>query len=693
MASMVAPGEPPDQGHRQMTMLVLRRAFAVLGVLLAVATAFAVGVVVAQRSSDDPSVRLARADLGSGRSCSDLLQWYVDHGVRRVTAWGWSGPVVYGAVPSSGTAAGPTVGSAQPGAESRVPGSVDRSTTSRTGTNVQEAGVDEPDIAKAADGLLVRVVDDTLTTYDVSGRKPRELGSAPLLDMSDPTLLLVGHRVVAIGAAATPSSVTSPWAPVPQATWVQTFDVSDPARPRSVDSRRYDGALVAARQTGSDVHLVLSTGLPQLRFVTPTDGKTVSQALQENRDVVRRSTLADWLPTVSVEGGVIRQAVTCQGVAVPATYGGLGTLTVIGVDPATPGSAQVTAVATGSGIAYVSPGHLYVATPPPTQACEGCMSPMTQAAPDTPVPSSSRTLVYAFGLHGTAATYEGSGGVPGTVSSSWSMDGYQGVLRMAVDEGDATAIVLLRPTANGLTQVGRLDGLGVGEQLRAVRWFDTTAVVVTAAQVDPLYVVDLSDPAHPQAEGVLQLPGWSTYLHPVGSHLVLGLGQAGQGPVVVPPPMPLPGPPTPMPVKPEPPSGGGSAQPGSPVTLTPFPKSAPQWRLPAMVRAKATLFDIADPTAPRALSTVRLPKGSVMSSDPQQVTWLPQQNTLLTFVLSGYGDSARWLAAITIHGGTLHQHLVSLSPTSDPTSARTIPLADGRVVLVDGSSVRFLRLS
>jgi hypothetical protein len=675
-----------------MTMLVVRRAVAVLGVLLAVATAFAAGLVVARRSGDDPSVRLAGADLGSGRSCPDLLQWYVDHGVRQVTAWGWSGPVMYGAVPNAGTAAGATVGSAQPGSASPIPGSADQ-TTSPTGTNVQEAGVDEPDIAKAAAGLLVRVVDDTLTTYDVSGSKPRELGSAPLLGTSDPTLLLVGHRVVAIGAAARPSGVTSPWgALVPQATSVQTFDVSDPTRPHLVDSRTYDGALVTARQTGSDVHLVLSTGLPQLRFATPTNGMTEAQALQENRDVVRRSTLADWLPTVSVEGGDTRQALACQDVAVPATYGGLGTLTVIGVDPSAPGSAEVTAVATGSGIAYVSPGHLYVATPPQTRACEWCMNPMPEVAPDTPVQSPGRTLVYAFGLRGTAATYDGSGSVAGTVASSWSMDEYQGVLRMAVNEGDATAIVLLRSSGDGLTQVGRLDGLGVGEQLRAVRWFDTTAVVVTAVQVDPLYVVDLSDPAHPQAEGVLQLPGWSTYLHPVGTHLILGLGQTSPGPVIAPPPMPLPGPPTPMPVKPALPSGGGSAQPGSPGTVVPWPKSAPRWRLPAMERAKATLFDIADPTAPRALSTVRLPSGSMMSSDPHQVTWLPEQDTLLTFVASGYGDSARWLAAITIRGGVLHQRLVSLRPTSDPASARTVPLADGRVVLVDGSSVRFLGL-
>jgi len=64
-----------------------------------------------------------------------------------------------------------------------------------------------------------------------------------------------------------------------------------------------------------------------------------------------------------------------------------------------------------------------------------------------------------------------------------------------------------------------------------VRFIGSTAYVVTFRQVDPLFVVDLSDPAAPRMDGQLDLQGYSAYLHPVGDGLLLGVGQdaTGQG--------------------------------------------------------------------------------------------------------------------------------------------------------------------
>jgi len=58
-----------------------------------------------------------------------------------------------------------------------------------------------------------------------------------------------------------------------------------------------------------------------------------------------------------------------------------------------------------------------------------------------------------------------------------------------------------------------------------VRWFDDVAVVVTFRQTDPLYAVDLSDPAAPTVTGELKVPGYSAYLHPVGDGRLIGVGQ------------------------------------------------------------------------------------------------------------------------------------------------------------------------
>ena len=77
-------------------------------------------------------------------------------------------------------------------------------TSSATGTNVQEAGVDEPDVVKTDGSLLVRIDGSTLTTYDVTGATPTRLGSLTLPGIEDPDN----------GDAARPSccsSATGPW--------------------------------------------------------------------------------------------------------------------------------------------------------------------------------------------------------------------------------------------------------------------------------------------------------------------------------------------------------------------------------------------------------------------------------------------------------------------------------------------------
>ncbi|MSU33867.1 MAG: hypothetical protein EXS36_01930 [Pedosphaera sp.] len=59
-----------------------------------------------------------------------------------------------------------------------------------------------------------------------------------------------------------------------------------------------------------------------------------------------------------------------------------------------------------------------------------------------------------------------------------------------------------------------------GERLFATRFDGNRAYVVTFQQIDPLFVVDLTDPRQPRVAGELEVPGWSTYIHPLGDRLV-----------------------------------------------------------------------------------------------------------------------------------------------------------------------------
>ncbi len=113
------------------------------------------------------------------------------------------------------------------------------------------------------------------------------------------------------------------------------------------------------------------------------------------------------------------------------------------------------------------------------------------------------------------------------------MSEYNGDLRVATttdnwgnfgDQSESTVYVM-RPNGTDLEVISSISGLGKGEQIQAVRFIDNVGYVVTFRQVDPLYVIDLSDPANPVLDGELKIPGYSAYLHPVGDGLLLGVGQ------------------------------------------------------------------------------------------------------------------------------------------------------------------------
>lgn len=64
-----------------------------------------------------------------------------------------------------------------------------------------------------------------------------------------------------------------------------------------------------------------------------------------------------------------------------------------------------------------------------------------------------------------------------------------------------------------------------GEDIYAVRFFGDYAYIVTFRRTDPLYAINLKDPAAPFIEGELSIPGFSDYLHPINDNLLLGVGQ------------------------------------------------------------------------------------------------------------------------------------------------------------------------
>jgi len=128
------------------------------------------------------------------------------------------------------------------------------------------------------------------------------------------------------------------------------------------------------------------------------------------------------------------------------------------------------------------------------------------------------------------------GSVPGRPLDQFSMDEYEGRLRIATTvsgfgtESENDLYVL----GSNLSVVGAVQGMGLDERIYSVRFMDEEAYVVTFRRIDPFHVVDLSNPRDPTVQGKLKLPGFSSYLHPVAEDRIMGIGEEdGQVKVVL----------------------------------------------------------------------------------------------------------------------------------------------------------------
>ncbi len=381
-------------------------------------------------------------------------------------------------------------------------------------TNVQESGVGEPDtietdgrrVVSVSNGVL-RVVD--AATHRVDGRLDLTMyagaDSAQLLMAGDRLLVILGQSS-AIYEGGPVSSRPYPTMGNDSSLFL-LVDLS--GAPNIIGTLHPHGGFVDARMVDGTARLVVRSA-PTIAFPNPVDPAPEAEAdrLARNRDIVRHAPLAAWLPTYEVTTGSVTTShtVPCTDVRHPKTYTGASMLTVYTVDLA--GNLDrpdpVTVAADGTHV-YGSKTSLYVSSS-----------------------DGDHTQLHRFDTSGTGRpTYLGSGTVPGQLFDAYSMSEYQNSLRVVTSSYDTTrSTALYVLDAATLRVTGSVRGLGVGERLHAVRFLGPLAYVVTFRSVDPLYVLDLHDPASPRRAGELTITGYSDYLHPVGANRLLGVGES-----------------------------------------------------------------------------------------------------------------------------------------------------------------------
>jgi hypothetical protein len=230
----------------------------------------------------------------------------------------------------------------------------------------------------------------------------------------------------------------------------------------------------------------------------------------------------------------MEMALDCSTVAAPREFAGLGITWIASIDVASAGADGLmggAGVVSQGGTVYATAERLYLATttwPEQIASAQGSTMSVPPVSADTPTLVIHRFTLTADG----GARYDASGALNGRLLNQFAMSEREGDLRVAttVESWSGTRpsesfVHVLRPEGTTLVPIGSVGGLGLTEQIYAVRFIGTQAYVVTFRQIDPLYVIDLADPTTPRLAGELKIPGYSAYLHPVGDGLLLGVGQ------------------------------------------------------------------------------------------------------------------------------------------------------------------------
>ncbi|AUX27465.1 hypothetical protein SOCEGT47_080560 [Sorangium cellulosum] len=316
--------------------------------------------------------------------------------------------------------------------------------------------------------------------------------------------------------------------------------------PSVVKELYFEGWYASARRDGQHVRTVLTGGAhgPALRYwpeamtESPSSAEAWRAAFEqlraENTAIIEGAPVSTWLPYRFEERGdaVALLEARCSDFYVPeagTTSYGLTQIEAIDLDHLDREPAS-TSVIGATDTVYASHDALYV-------AARGWQEPLSRAdLGDEPVILDA-THLHKFDLTADPSQprYVASGSVPGHLLNQFSLDEHDGRLRIATTAQLASAtawttannVFVLEERGAALARVGAVLDLAPGEQIRSARFVGDRGYLVTFRQVDPLFVLDLADPAAPAVTGELKIPGFSEYMHPMDDGHLLTIGRDG----------------------------------------------------------------------------------------------------------------------------------------------------------------------
>lgn len=391
-------------------------------------------------------------------------------------------------------------------------------------SNVQVQGIDEGDIVETDGNYLYVASGSKLSIVDVRHAQAPSVVSQIEFDERIVGLYLDGDRLAIVADDAV--GCRSPLHAVHQNQFaLHVLDVQRPASPWRVSSTIIDGRYEDSRVTNGMLYLVSTSWIDEASPRSVNVAEAAGGEKWFNEDVERfvaRFSDSISLPTMTSESGetvsstplATWENVLRTGSDPAEVFTSITTFDLAAQDE---GAVDVDTFAGLVTEVYVSEEAIYV--------FDGNVANWRAISAD-------ETSVHKFEFvdGGMGVDFAASGAFEGTLLSQFAADEHDGLLRVAASvRGGVSNLHVIHQNGSKLDVVASLKNFAPGERIFASRFEDDRAFITTFRQVDPFFVIDLSDPLNPQIDGELKVPGFSNYLQVVDDEHVIGIGRTGLG--------------------------------------------------------------------------------------------------------------------------------------------------------------------
>lgn len=346
-------------------------------------------------------------------------------------------------------------------------------------TNVRQDGVDEADVVKTDGRYLYTLKDNgsAVSIVDTANGKLKEAASVRVEEDDRIREFYVSDGHLILISEFNQEREDGTWTYASTDTRVTTYDITDPEKPEKAGEVTQSGSYTSSRLTDGHLYLFTQYSVDVTSGITPKDKK-------------------DYIPYVN------QQMLEADDIYLPPFSQAYMYEVVSSVDIAKPGEIQDSkAIFSDGGELYVSNDNIYWY--------------------ETQWSDKTETVIKRISYKDGKLKAEASGKVDGYINDSFSIDEYDGYLRVVTTDDGTNGLYILD---SKMKEVGSITGLAEGEQVYSARLLGDTGYFVTYEQTDPLFSVDLSDPKNPKIIGKLKIPGFSEYLHFYGENLLLGIG-------------------------------------------------------------------------------------------------------------------------------------------------------------------------